>query len=173
MPISGVEELPRDQTSDDEFSLCFDSEILSDYLDLLGTALIHLRLSSNYNCGLIAARLCDLAPDGSSTLITFGVLNLKQRKGREILTEVVPDKEMNLTLRFNDTGWSLKPCHKLRLALSTNLWPMAWPVEKMVTLELNLKDCTLEIPTRKSMKGREKKVFWESQLRQNLSTIQF
>ena len=104
MPISGVEELPRDQTSDDEFSLCFDSEILSDYLDLLGTALIHLRLSSNYNCGLIAARLCDLAPDGSSTLITFGVLNLKQRKGREILAEVIPDKEMDLTLRLNDTG---------------------------------------------------------------------
>ena len=159
MPISGVEELPRDQISDDEFSLCFDSDILSEYLDLLGTPLIHLRLSSNYNCGLIAARLCDLAPDGSSTLISFGILNLKQRKGREILAEVVPNKEMDLTLRFNDTGWSLKPGHKLRLALSTNLWPMAWPVEKMVTLELNLKDCTLEIPTRKSMKGRERKVF--------------
>ena len=159
MPISGVEELPRDQTSDDEFSLCFDSEILSDYLDLLGTALIHLRLSSNYNCGLIAARLCDLAPDGSSTLITFGVLNLKQRKGREILAEVIPDEEMDLTLRLNDTGWSIRPGHKLRLALSTNLWPMAWPVEKMVSLKLNLKDCSLEIPKRKSLKGREKKVF--------------
>ena len=66
---------------------------------------------------------------------------------------------MHLTLRFNDTGWSLKPDHKLRLALSSNLWPMAWPVEKMVTLELNLKDCTLEIPIRKSMKRREEKVF--------------
>ena len=159
MPISGIEELPRDQIGDDELSSCFDSAILSGHLDLLGTAVVHLRLSSNYNCGLIAGRLCDLSPDGSSTLITFGVLNLKQRRGREILTEVVPNKEMDLTLRFNDTGWSLKPGHKLRLALSTNLWPMAWPVEKMVTLELNLKDCTLEIPTRKSMKGREKKVF--------------
>ena len=66
---------------------------------------------------------------------------------------------MDLTLRFNDTGWSLRPGHKLRLALSTSLWPMAWPVEKMVSLKLNLKDCTLEIPTRKNMKGREKKVF--------------
>ena len=155
MPISGPAELPQDQSSDDARSVCFDDQPLTSDLDLLGTIKVHLRLSSDCSCGLVAARLCDVAPDGASTLISYGLLNLKQRNGREVLAEITPNKSLDVVVRLNDAGWSLKPKHKLRLALSSQLWPMAWPVAKRATLTLDLSHCYLELPVRNSNAGGE------------------
>lgn len=148
MPISGVAELPQEQSSDDALSVCFDTSALNEPLELLGTSNVHLRLSSDCKSGLVAARLCDVAIDGTSTLISYGILNLKQRDGREVLTEITPNQFMDVTVRLNDTGWSLKPGHRLRLALSSNLWPMAWPVAERATLSVDLAECFLELPVR-------------------------
>ena len=148
MPISGIAELPQDQSGDDARSVCFDTLPFEEVFELLGTTNVHLRVSSDCDCGLIAARLCDVSPDGASTLITYGILNLKQRNGRETLAKVVPGKNMDVVVRLNDTGWSLKPGHRLRLALSTQLWPMAWTVEKPAILTLDLANSTLELPAR-------------------------
>ncbi len=148
MPISGVAELPQDQRSDDAYSVCFDDQPLTNELDILGTTKLHLRLSSDCTCGMIAARLCDVAPDGASTLISYGMLNLKQRNGREHLTKITPNERIDVVIRLNDAGWSLKRKHKLRLALSTQLWPMAWPVVERATITLDLAHCYLELPVR-------------------------
>ena len=155
MPITGLRELPQDQTIDDSHSVCFDTPPLRDNLDLLGTPRVRLNLSCDKPSGLIAARLCDVAPDGASTLISFGVLNLKQRTGREFLAEVPPNKDIDLVVRLNDTGWSLKRGNRLRLALSSQLWPMAWPVCERATLSLNLSKCSLELPIRDNVEASE------------------
>ncbi len=34
----------------------------------------------------------------------------------------------------------------MRLALSTQLWPMAWPIPEAATLTLDLAECVLEVP---------------------------
>ena len=150
MPISGVAELPQDQREDDARSVCFDSAPLSEKLDLLGTTNLHLRVSSDSATGLIAARICDVAPDGATTLITYGILNLKQRDGKEHLAPVTPNEFTQVNVRLNDTGWSLKSGHRLRLALSTQLWPMAWPVADHAELTLDLAQCKLFLPIRNS-----------------------
>ena len=150
MPISGPAELPQDQSADDALSVCFDYEQLTEPLDLLGTTLLYLRASSDCPCGLIAARLCDVAPDGTSTLISYGILNLKQRNGREALAEVTPGESMDVVIRLNDVGWSLKPQHKVRLALSSQLWPMAWPLAERATIKLDIAHCYLDLPIRQA-----------------------
>lgn len=155
MPISGSAELPQDQSADDALSVCFEDKQRTEPLDLLGTTNVYLRISSDCSCGLIAARLCDVAPDGTSTLISYGVLNLKQRNGREMLAEVTPGESMDLVIRLNDTGWSVKPKHKLRLALSSQLWPMAWPVAERATITLDLAHCYLDLPVRDANAGGE------------------
>ena len=161
MPISGVRELPQDQSIDDSNSVYFDTPPLKGDLNILGTSRVHLNLSCDKSCGVIAARLCDVGPDGASTLISFGVLNLKQRKGREVSAEVSPDEDMDLVVRLNDTGWSLKSGHRLRLALSSQLWPMAWPVSETATLSLNLSSCCLELPIREKVEDSEIKAPFE------------
>ena len=148
MPIAGVAELPQDQRGDDARSACFDTEPLLEPLEILGTSWVRLRVTSDQPHGLIAARLCDVAPDGASTLISFGILNLKLRDGREEIAEVTPGTPMDVAIRLNDTGWRLMPGHRLRLAVSTQLWPMAWPVPDSATLTIDLAHCHLEIPER-------------------------
>jgi predicted acyl esterase len=155
MPIAGTAELPQDQSGDDAHSICFDSEPLIEALDLLGTTTAYLRVSSDSACGLIAARICDVAPGGASTLISYGILNLKQRNGREFLAEVKPGETMDVHVRLNDTGWSVKQGHRLRLALSSQLWPMAWPVAERATLSVDLGGCYLELPVRNANAGGE------------------
>ncbi len=155
MPISGTEELPRDQSLDDSNSACFDTPALRDGLELLGTPWVRLRLSSDCAHGLIAARLCDVAPDGASTLISYGILNLKLREGRERLAPVVPGEFMDVAVRLNDTGWRLAPGHKLRLALSSQFWPMAWPVPQEAVLSVDLASSYLEIPERMASAASE------------------
>lgn len=148
MPISGIAELPQDQRPDDAMSVCFDAAPALKPLEFLGTPKLHLRLSSDCTHGLIAARLCDVGPDGASTLISYGILNLRQRDGREKLAEIIPDAPMDVTIRMNDTGWSLQAGHQLRLALSSQMWPMAWPVAENACLTLDLGACSLELPVR-------------------------
>ena len=155
MPISGIAELPQDQQADDAKSVCFDTQPLDSPLEMLGTPQLQLRLTSDGPQGLIAARLCDVASDGASTLISFGILNLKLRRGREVLTKVAPGKVMDVTVWLKDTGWRLKAGHRLRLALSNQLWPMAWPLPGDAGLHLDLASCSLQIPIRSRDAGGE------------------
>ena len=148
MPIAGVAELPHDQRGDDARSVCFDTEPLREPLEILGTSFARLRVASDQPHGLIAARLCDVAPDGASTLISYGILNLKLRDGREKVAEIAPGTPMDVAIRLNDTGWRVMPGHRLRLAVSTQLWPMAWPVPADATMTLDLAHSHLEIPER-------------------------
>ena len=155
MPIAGTAELPQDQREDDARSVCFESGELDEPLEILGTPRVHLHLSSDREFGLVAARLCDVAPDGASTLITYGIFNLKLRNGREQVSDVAAGEPMDVKVRLNDTGWRLKRGHRLRLALSTHMWPMAWPLSGDFTLCLNLAASKLVLPVRSARPSRE------------------
>ena len=79
-----------DQRAEDGRSLCFTSPPLDERLELLGFPEVALTLASDRPCALVAARLCDVAPDGVSTLVTTGVLNLTHRESHEHPTPLVP-----------------------------------------------------------------------------------
>jgi putative CocE/NonD family hydrolase len=51
----------------------------TDPLELLGAARLSLRLASDKPLAFLVARLCDVAPDGSSVRIAHGILNLCHR----------------------------------------------------------------------------------------------
>ena len=139
-------QLPLDQRDDDARSVVFDGPILDKPLELLGTPSAKLSLTSSAPSGLIVARLCDLWPDGASTLISFGILNLAQREGRESPLPVEPGTCYRVRVRLNDTGYSLAPGHRLRLALSTSYWPIAWPTPDEGWLTLDPNESALELP---------------------------
>ena len=146
MPIAGVRELADDQGPDDAVSACFNGPALNQELELLGTPLVHLRVTCDRDEGLVVARLCDVSPEGSSTLMSYGILNLRLRDGRDHVAEVHPGEAMEVTVRLNDLGWRILPGHHLRLALSTQMWPMAWPLAKEATVSIDLAVSYLELP---------------------------
>jgi hypothetical protein len=122
-----AEELPGDQQEEDAGSLIFDTEVLSEPLQILGNAVAALQLNSNQPQALVAARLCDIWPDGSSTLITRGILNLSQRNGKSQPEAMIPGEIISVEVELNHSAYVVPVGHKLRLALSTSYWPMAWP----------------------------------------------
>ena len=83
---------------------------------------------------MIAARLEDVAPDGSSTLVTYGLLNLTHRDGHEHPQALVPGRMYRVEIALNDIAQAFPAGHRIRLALATSHWPIAWPSPEMATL---------------------------------------
>ena len=96
----------------------------------------------------VAVRLCDVAPDGASTRVTFGVLNLTHRDGHADPRPMVPGARTTVRVRLNDTAYSFRAGHRLRIAISTDYWPMVWPSPQPVTITVHGGSSTLTLPVR-------------------------
>ena len=129
-------ELPGDQRVDDAKSVCFDSEPLDAPLDIVGAPVISLTLSADRPRAMVAVRLCDVQPDGASTRITYGVLNLCHRDSHEFPRTVVPGEPMQVALQLDDIAYAVQPGHRLRVAISSTYWPLVWPSPEPVALTL-------------------------------------
>jgi hypothetical protein len=125
-----------DQRVDDGLSLCFTSAPLDDRLELLGYPTITLALSVDRPLALICVRLCDVSPDGSSSLLSRGLLNLAHRHSREQPAPLVPGQRETVTLTMDVLGCALPAGHRLRIAISPTYWPFAWPSPEPVTLSV-------------------------------------
>ena len=71
-----LEELPVEQRLEDALAECWETATLKEPLAVLGFAEVHLQLSCDRPCAQIAARLCDVFPNGESSLITRGRFTL-------------------------------------------------------------------------------------------------
>ena len=139
-------QLPLDQRVDDAKSVVFDGEVQDRALDILGTPFADLAFTPAASSGQIAVRLCDVWPDGASTLITYGLLNLAQREGKDAPRPMIPGRRYRVRVRLNDTGYTLAPGHRLRLAISNRYWPMAWPTPEQAALLLDPPASRLDLP---------------------------
>ncbi|TNF88196.1 MAG: CocE/NonD family hydrolase [Gammaproteobacteria bacterium] len=141
-------EAPLDQRSDDGRSLCFDSAPLDEALEILGVPAVKLRLASDRPVAILAVRLNDVAPDGTSARVSFGLLNLTHRLGHEHPQALVPGEFVDAVVEMNAIAHRLEADHVIRVAVSTAYWPMVWPVPKPVTLTLDTAGCSLGLPLR-------------------------
>jgi uncharacterized protein len=149
-PAGGAADLPGDQRREDGLSLCFDSDPLAERLELLGFPVVTLAVAADRPLALVALRLCDVAPDGSSLLLARGALNLSHRDGHEDLHPVVPDRRYTVTVRLNAIAQAVPAGHRLRLAVSPSYWPWAWPSPEPVTLSLFTGGASrLQLPVRR------------------------
>jgi putative CocE/NonD family hydrolase len=149
LPYGNPADLPADQRDEDAWSLCFESETLVDELDLLGRPEARLRLAADRASAFVAVRLCDVRPDGSSALITRGVLNLCHRDGHDSPSALEPGREYDVVVPLKAISYVLPPGHRLRLGLSTSYWPWIWPSPDPVTLTLACDEASvLALPVR-------------------------
>ena len=138
----------RDQREDDALSLCFDSEPLTERLELLGAAELRLVLACDRPVAFVAARLCDVAPDKSSVRVSYGLRNLTHADDHASWTPIVPSRRFEVSFRLNDAAWAFPPGHRLRLALSTAYWPLVWPSPAPAMLKLWTDGSRLDLPVR-------------------------
>lgn len=137
-------EMPGDQREDDALSACFDSLPMA-ATEILGAPRLRLRLRADAAQAQIAVRLCHLHPDGASTRITWGVLNLSHRGGHAVPEALVPGPEIEVEVALDHIAYVLPEGHRLRVAVSSSYWPMIWPSPTPVRLTLLAGDLTLPI----------------------------
>jgi uncharacterized protein len=141
-------ELPGDQRADDGKSICFDTEPLAKTIEILGTPVAELTLSVDRPVAFVCVRLCDVAPDGASTRVTYGVFNLTHIRSREKPAKIAPGRRYPVRVPLSDAAYSFAPGHRIRVAVSTTYWPLLWPSPEPVTLTLHAGMSTLALPVR-------------------------
>ena len=129
-------DLAADQRPDDALSLTFDSDPLEEPLEILGFPEVRLELAVDRPSALLAVRLCDLAPDGSSALVTRGILNLTHRESHEHVEPLAPGRRYEVRVPLDVIAHSFPAGHRLRVAVSPTYWPWAWPSPEPVRLTL-------------------------------------
>jgi hypothetical protein len=82
-------------------------------------------------------RLCDVAPDGTSLLVTRGLLNLTHHDGHAEPVPLEPGRRYTVTVRLDAIAQTIPAGHRLRVALSTSYWPWVWPSPEPVTLTVH------------------------------------
>ncbi|MFG2106489.1 CocE/NonD family hydrolase [Micromonospora chersina] len=136
-PFGNRSDLPPDQRAEDGRSVVFDTAPLDRDLSILGFPRLRLRVAADSKRANIMARLCDVAPDGSSTLITRGAINLARRHGMDRADELVPGEWVDAEIELTSIGWTVPAGHRLRVALSTTYWPWLWPHGEHVAVTMD------------------------------------
>ena len=139
---------PADQRQDDAASTVFDSEPLGERVDVLGSPVVVLEVSADRPRAMLAVRLNEVLPDGSSRRVTYGLLDLAHRAGHERPEPLEPGRRCTVTLVLNHVAHAFASGSRLRLALSTSYWPVAWPTPDAVGVTVHLGASRLELPVR-------------------------
>jgi putative CocE/NonD family hydrolase len=141
-------DLPADQRAEDGKSLAFDSAPLSGDVEILGAPVVTLELAVDRPQAQVCVRLNDVDPSGASLRVTYGLLNLAHRDNHEFPTAIEPGRRYAVSIQLNDVAHAFPAGHRIRVAISTSYWPIAWPSPELVTLTLYAGASRLQLPVR-------------------------
>jgi hypothetical protein len=136
---------PDDQRTDDAYSLTYDWQ-LDQELELLGHPRLVIRVGASAPVAFLSAKVCDVFPDGTSTLVARGFLNLTQRRSRTEPEPMRPGITETVELELDATSWVFPAGHRLRLSLAGSDWPNLVPPPGPVTLTVERDGSALTLP---------------------------
>ncbi|WP_428030176.1 CocE/NonD family hydrolase [Ancylobacter sp.] len=137
---------PTDQREDDGRSLCFDTPPLEQDLAVIGQPVLHVEFAVDRPRAMVAVRLNDVAPDGASSRVSYGLLNLNHLDGHDRFTALKPGRRYTAEIALCDVAHRFKAGHRMRVAVSTSYWPTAWPSPEAATLSLFTGESRLRLP---------------------------
>ena len=137
-----------EQSIDDRNSLLFDSAPLADDLEILGYPLAKVRISADVPVAMLAVRLTEVTPEGKSWLVTYNVLNLTRRSSMEQPAALIPGQFYDVELPLYLIGHRFRKGSRIRVAISSTLWPLIWPSPQIATLRIELGASQLVLPVR-------------------------
>ncbi|HET9944349.1 MAG TPA: CocE/NonD family hydrolase, partial [Actinomycetes bacterium] len=126
---------PTDQRYDDAASLTW--EWPADGMSLLGHPRVHLRLRSSQPVASVSVKLCDVFPDGTSSLVCRGFLNLTHRSSSVSPQPMPVDEWVDVDVELEAMSLDAAPGQVLRLSLAGTDWPntVAPPVPLSLTVD--------------------------------------
>ena len=131
-------DLTVDQGPLDGQSLVYDSSPLERDLEILGMPEVVLRASARAPLAHWFVRLCDVAPDRRSTLVTGSGINGAHRASATRPEAMRPGRVHSFRLEMHFTSWVFPKGHRIRLGVSNALWPMIWPTPHPTSSSLHV-----------------------------------
>ncbi len=119
--------MPIDQRLDEAFSLLFSTEPLHAPMELMGEPAAVLHVASTAEVAYFHVKLSDVAPDGTSRLISDGGLLATHRGSHEAPERLVPGQVYELRIPLRHCAYALAPGHRLRIAIASAEFQNAWP----------------------------------------------
>jgi len=145
VPSAGAEgdifwwgELQPDQRPVDAYSLVYDTDPLPQDTAIIGLPHVMLYAAATAPLANWFARLEDVAPDGRVTLVTGAALSGAQRDSMADPKNLVPGKTYPLSFDLHLASYVFPKGHRIRLAVSNALWPVAWPTPYQMDTTLEL-----------------------------------
>lgn len=129
--------LSGEQTQDSALALNFTSAPLKKDLPILGNPSFSLYISADVEVIPVAVRLLEVAPDGTSALVTKGILNATRRQGMDRAVPLVPEQLTRLDYHLEATAWRFRKGHCLRLSVNGSDFPNVWPTPLPGALRLH------------------------------------
>jgi putative CocE/NonD family hydrolase len=116
-----------DSREDDVWALCFDTPALREPVEILGFVKAHLHVTSTAPQANWIVRVNDLAPDGTSYIVTYGFLNGTHRHSHVRPEALVPGEAVELDFDLFCTGYRFDVGHRIRVAVTNAYFPVVWP----------------------------------------------
>jgi hypothetical protein len=122
--------MPLDQRLDEAYSLTYTSTVLDKDVEATGDPRADLFVSSSTEVAYFHVRLCDVAPDGISKLVSDGGLNATHRAShaRPELLKAGEIYELNIPMK--SMAYVFPAGHRIRVDISSADFHNAWPVSK-------------------------------------------
>ncbi len=137
-PVMWFGDVAPDQRPTDAFSLVYETPPLEKGVEILGLPKALLQVSADAPHADWFARLNDVAPDGTVTLVTGAGQNGAHRESAREPKAIEPGKPFPLEIELHFTSWVFPKGHRIRFAVSNAQWPMIWPTAYPMTTKLFL-----------------------------------
>jgi uncharacterized protein len=121
---------PQDQRQDEAYSLTYTSPPLDADLEVTGNPAADLFVSSTADVAYFVVRVCDVAPDGTSKLVTDGALNATQRDSRSKPEPLKPGDVYELKFALRSIGYIFTTGHRIRVDVASADFLNVLPVSK-------------------------------------------
>jgi hypothetical protein len=119
--------LPGDQRPDEALAVNYTSEPLTEDLLIFGQPAVALVVSADVPVIPLAVRLCEVGEEGTSVLVTKGILNLTRAGGMDAPEPLLADEPLLVTLEMEATGWRFRAGNRIRLSVNGSDFPNVWP----------------------------------------------
>ena len=125
--------MPGDQRPDEALSLVYTTDPLEEELAILGVARAILEVEADVRVIAFAVSLSDVAPDGSSHLVTKGMLNATRRRSLAGPSALPAGERTALNIDLDATAWIFEVGHRIRVSVANADFPNVWPTPYLAT----------------------------------------
>jgi hypothetical protein len=122
--------MPLDQRLDEAYSLTYTSPPIEKDLEATGDPSADLFISSSADIAYFHVRLCDVAPDGVSKLVSDGGLSATHRASHTRPELLNPGEVYELRIPMKSMAYVFPAGHRIRVDISSADFQNAWPVSK-------------------------------------------